>query len=469
MEKDNPLPPKVKSVKTKNTVIPHPSSNDADDILLPTPVIPKKIKVIKQDKDDDGGGDNKVLPTLNINDSEYNKSIKNTFPLFVLPSNFLTVKIIEHIEHGIIYKLTSYDIKPDATTPVSISPIMEEEEVNMSSISSNSYNNEQSLMISKNKLSEEITKNILDYILDQSGEIILEDDSVYENYGIGSSVFGSISSIFNRSNVNNSNNRLSSITISKKLLMKNKISIRKLIKKFNISICDLKLSDIITCFQDLIDLNFNLRDLVENRSLFNVNHLSMICDDTVTCDTMEMYGITINRSNLLECRFTPSELSTLQYDFIGNFIPNNGDEPVITRDDIRDLSYSLDDCINLLLITKKDIIKLNISSRYLVRQLKWNLQDAMHKFGFDKWPIITSSPSPNEIDNTYNEITSTTNTTNTKGKGRKHRQNRNNNNNNTNRTRRKGKIVKQNKKKNSSDSNNDNDTTSDLDIQDRFF
>ena len=164
--------------------------------------------------------------------------------------------------------------------------------------------------------------------------------------------------------------------ITKQVLINNNITIRDIIIHCGVSITDMKSAGIINTYDDLIELKFNLKDLVRNRKLFDVNKLVLLFG--VDYKTMRKYTNTIfDINDLKACKFYAADLQTLQFTF--NKIINR---KRITKEELRDLNYSLKDLISLGL-TKKHLEILNISQRYAlhINGLNWLKEDYMRLVG----------------------------------------------------------------------------------------
>lgn len=147
--------------------------------------------------------------------------------------------------------------------------------------------------------------------------------------------------------------------ITKGFLIKHGLTIRVLLVECEVEIANLWKAGIATTYEDLCDLGFQLRDLVINTSLFNVGHI-------VQLYKMDATSLNICVEDLLECRFVPSDLDTLQFS-LPALIESNG----IKARHIQLLGYSLSS-LRMLGLRKSHLRMLGITMSIAINEMKWH-------------------------------------------------------------------------------------------------
>lgn len=147
--------------------------------------------------------------------------------------------------------------------------------------------------------------------------------------------------------------------ITKSFLIKHGLTIRVLLLECETEIANLWKAGIATTYEDLCDLGFQLRDLVVSTNLFNVGHI-------VQLYKMDATSLNICIDDLLECRFVPSDLDTLQFS-LPDLIESGG----IKARHLQLLGYSLAS-LCMLGLRKAHLRKLGITMPIAINEMKWH-------------------------------------------------------------------------------------------------
>jgi hypothetical protein len=99
--------------------------------------------------------------------------------------------------------------------------------------------------------------------------------------------------------------------LSLEVLVQNKVWVRKVLTKCQVSMTDLWDGGLCTSLHDLLRLQFTLEDLRVDPTLFNVHHLSMFFD--VHYDDLRVGGVCCDAFAMRD--FTATELETMRFSF----------------------------------------------------------------------------------------------------------------------------------------------------------
>jgi hypothetical protein len=159
------------------------------------------------------------------------------------------------------------------------------------------------------------------------------------------------------------------LKINKKFLLTNNVTIRNLIEDCKVSPVNLKLAGILTTFEDLLDLDFQLTDLtIGNRCLFNADKLvNFFKVDYRYMREHKRFSFSV--AEMKEVNFYPSELSTMEFHF-----SDLVDEKMINRQDLRELNFTCEG-FKLLGLTRSHTRELNISRNFALTKLKWTVEE----------------------------------------------------------------------------------------------
>ncbi len=157
--------------------------------------------------------------------------------------------------------------------------------------------------------------------------------------------------------------------IDKKFLLSNKVTIKNLIEDCHVSPIKLKYARILTTFEDLIDLDFQLTDLtIGDRRLFNADKLVTFFNaDYRYMRDHKRFSFSV--AEIKEVNFYPTELSTLGFDF-----SELVDEKMINRQDLRELNFTFEG-FKLLGLTRQHAVSLSISKNFALTKLKWTVEE----------------------------------------------------------------------------------------------
>ncbi len=147
--------------------------------------------------------------------------------------------------------------------------------------------------------------------------------------------------------------------INKSFLLKHGLNLTILLSECEVEITNLKKAGILSTFDDLLDLDFQMTDLVVNKELFNVGHIVQLFG-------MNASSLHLSVEDLLDCRFLPAELLTLDFS-LADMIESNG----IRWGHLKALGYDLES-LKLLGFKKAHLKKLKITYPIAVNELRWN-------------------------------------------------------------------------------------------------
>jgi hypothetical protein len=147
--------------------------------------------------------------------------------------------------------------------------------------------------------------------------------------------------------------------INMDVLKSNGVTLEVLIDECEVSITNLKQANILSTFQDLLELGFTPMDLTRNRLLFNCGTLKTLFN--ADHNTLIKYGVPIDVEHLIRGKILSSELQTLGFSF-DNMINEKG----IGRDQLKTLNFPLRDLMNLG-FEKRHLKKLHITKEFALK------------------------------------------------------------------------------------------------------
>jgi hypothetical protein len=170
--------------------------------------------------------------------------------------------------------------------------------------------------------------------------------------------------------------------ITKQLLRKNNITVRVLLEDLEVPLTELKAAGILNTFQDLVDLEFETRDLVRgDRTLFNSAKLRQLFDADFA--KIRGAGVAFDLRHLMRCGFSSAELMALDFSF-HTLVGERG----ITWRQLADLNFKLEDLM-MLDLRREDIQALEISEAIAVTPRPNGLG-----WPRDLWHTLAGKPTP---------------------------------------------------------------------------
>lgn len=200
-----------------------------------------------------------------------------------------------------------------------------------------------------------------------------DDDAYYNNNNRGSSSFiplpqkkkgyESVSIVQKTKALYNLYPRVDNIRfIDRWFLIKHGLTLYILLTECQVEITNLKKAGIVATFDDLLEIDFQITDLVVNRELFNVGHIVQLYG-------MDATTLKLGIEDLIECQFKPAELLTLQFS-LPDMIENDG----MRGRHLQTLGYDLQSLI-LLGLNKKHLRKLGVTLPIAVSRLGWSFKE----------------------------------------------------------------------------------------------
>jgi hypothetical protein len=145
--------------------------------------------------------------------------------------------------------------------------------------------------------------------------------------------------------------------ITKSFLRRWGLTMRTLCE-LGVALTDLYKAGIVQCYQDLLDLDFRLRDLTIDSACLSPNHM-------YTLFQMTGRDLNITVVDLLECRFTAAELTNMDFS-LPHMIEANG----IKAQHLRLLGYTPQD-LRLLGVDGQHLKQLGITDRTAYQLMGW--------------------------------------------------------------------------------------------------
>jgi len=144
--------------------------------------------------------------------------------------------------------------------------------------------------------------------------------------------------------------------INKEVLIENNITVEVLVGKIGVSITDFYVANILTTFDDLVEIGFKLTDLTLDRDYFSCDVLKTLY--RVNCNDMKArWNITFDLETLMLGHFYTGELYALDFS-IDSLIMSGG----IARAQLRNLNYSVEG-LKSIGFTKTHLDKLGIKAK----------------------------------------------------------------------------------------------------------